>query len=111
MLRTAGWVRFALLSTFALVLSANLVFAGDAPSRAGLGQKVEGVEFMAKGKVQPLQELKGKAGTVVVFLSFDCPISTNYSEALAQLARTFEPKGIAFIGVVTSDDEDAASVA
>ena len=57
------------------------------------------------------KSLKGKYATVVVFLSFDCPISTNYSEALAELAKTYGPKGVTFIGVVPSDDEDAAAVA
>jgi peroxiredoxin len=95
----------------ALALSAGMAAAAESPFQAGLGQKVPAITLKGKDKSPSLQDLKGKNGTVVVFLSFDCPISTNYSEALAELNKTFGPKGVAFIGVVVSEDEGAASVA
>lgn len=113
MLRIVDSVRFAFVPAFALGLLLPLnASAADGPSRAGLGQKVANVTFTdAKGKTQSLQELRGKAGTVIVFVSFDCPVSTSYSEPLAELAKTYGPKGVSFLAVAPSADEDAAALA
>ena len=48
---------------------------------------------------------------VVVFVSFDCPVSTSYSPVLAQMAKEYESKGVAFLAVNSSDDGDAAHLA
>ena len=41
--------------------------------------------------------------TVVVFLSFDCPNSNAYTPTLLDLHKTFESKGIKFVGICESD--------
>jgi mono/diheme cytochrome c family protein len=54
---------------------------------------------------------KDAKAVVVVFLSFDCPVSTGYSQALGELARAYGGRGVAFVGLATNPDEDAAQVA
>src|SRR5262249_23445497 len=55
--------------------------------------------------------LGDKKAVVAVFLSFECPVSTGYSQLLAGLARTYGERGVAFVGFVPNTDEDAAGVA
>jgi hypothetical protein len=33
-------------------------------------------------------------------MSFECPVSNSYSSALSEMARTYEARGVAFVGVV-----------
>jgi mono/diheme cytochrome c family protein len=52
------------------------------------------------GKPVRLPEAKA---TVIVFLSFDCPVSNSYAAPLAELAKEFAPKSVAFIGLCPCD--------
>jgi peroxiredoxin len=51
------------------------------------------------GKSQALDNLKGKNGTVVVFLSAQCPVVRGYHERINQIAADYQSKGINFIGI------------
>ena len=53
------------------------------------------------------KELAGKNATVVVFLSFDCPMSAGYAKPLADLAAASAAKGVRFVAFCPSDDEPA----
>ena len=59
----------------------------------------------------PLHDLAGTKATVVVFLSFECPISTSYSPVLAEMAKRYAAQGVAFVGICASEAETAESVA
>lgn len=86
--------------------------ADSEPSTALLGKKIEDVAFVdAAGKTQKLDDLKGKKAIVVVFLSFECPIANSYAQPLAELAKTYGARGVAFVGVCATEDEDAVQVA
>src|SRR5262249_19738657 len=61
-------------------------------------------------KVLVWNDLAGARATVVVFLSFECPVSTSYSQLLAGLARDYKGKGITFVGFCPCDD-DAGKIA
>jgi peroxiredoxin len=51
------------------------------------------------GKSQALDILKGKNGTVVVFLSAQCPVVRGYHQRINQIAADYQSKGINFIGI------------
>ncbi len=51
------------------------------------------------GKEQSFNNLKGKNGAVLVFLSAQCPVVKSYNERINQIAAEYESKGIAFIGI------------
>jgi peroxiredoxin len=56
------------------------------------------------GKAFALADLKEPKAVVVVFLSFDCPVSTGYTPLLTELARTHEKDGVTVVGIVPTDD-------
>jgi thiol-disulfide isomerase/thioredoxin len=50
-----------------------------------------------------LADLKGPKGTVVVFLSFECPNSNGYIPTLIDLHQAYSAKQIAFVGICEND--------
>src|SRR4051812_35494346 len=75
-----------------------------APKPAG-GKPVPAVALTAlDGKPTDLAAARGKAATVVVFVSFECPVSTSYSATLNELAKGYGPKGVAVVAVCPTDD-------
>jgi peroxiredoxin len=113
-MQSSYWSR---LLRLAIVVSSCFLVA--AVSRAGatasadkLNKKIDNVSFKtADGKTFALRDLKEKKAIVAVFFSFDCPVSTSYSQTLAILAGSYEDRGVAFIGIVPGDELDAARVA
>ena len=51
------------------------------------------------GKEQSYESLKGKNGTVVIFVSAQCPVVKGYNERINQIAADYQSKGISFIGI------------
>src|SRR5580704_1796229 len=68
-----------------LALTAG-VRADDKPVNDKINTKIANVRLTdADGKSIALHDLKDKKAIVVVFLSFDCPVSTKYAPTLAEL--------------------------
>src|SRR5438045_1622681 len=106
----ARQVPFALAAVAGLL--GSTARADNAPSTAKLGEKIVNVALTdAQGKPVRLDDLKDKKAIVVVFLSFDCPVSADYAGPLAALHKTYDPRGVAFVGITVNEDEDAATVA
>jgi len=57
------------------------------------------------GKEQSFEGLKGEKGTVVVFLSAQCPVVKGYNERINQVAADYASKGINFIGINSNATE------
>ena len=47
----------------------------------------------------------------MVFLSFECPMSTSYAEPLADLAKAYGERGVSVVGVVSDADATPAQLA
>src|ERR1051325_4354813 len=62
----------------------------------------------AQGKTFSLYDLKDRKAVVVVFLSFECPVSNSYAPVLAELAKSYGGRKVAFVGVDSSDEGGAA---
>ena len=58
------------------------------------------------GKTQSLDSLKGKNGTVIVWLSAQCPVVKGYKDRINEIAAAYKEKGIAFIGINSNASED-----
>ena len=56
-----------------------------------------------------LKSLAGKNGTVLLFISVQCPVSNAYNERMEKLALDYKEKGIAVIGINSNVAEDAAA--
>src|SRR5262245_45610614 len=99
-------------ATLACVVSLNVAVADPVPSKANLGKKIANLSFTdAAGKSVSLYDVKDKKAVVVVFLSFECPVSSSYAQPLADMANEYGKHGIAFLGLTTNADESDADVA
>ena len=58
------------------------------------------------GKAQSLNDLKGKNGAVIVFLSAQCPVVKGYVERINMLAADYQARGINFVGINSNATED-----
>lgn len=99
-----------LLATLVLVAGANLGLAADKPG-AIVGTKAPIPTLTGlDGKSVGFDTVRGKSATVVLFLSFDCPVSTFYLPEMNELAKTYAEKGVA-IAFVCPTDEPRENVA
>ena len=58
------------------------------------------------GTMQTLDNLKGKNGTLVVWLSAQCPIVKSYKDRINEIAAEYQAKGINFVGINSNSTED-----
>src|SRR5262245_45965669 len=64
-----------------------------------------------RGATFRLDEFRDRAAVVVPFLGLDCPLAKLYGPRLAELARTYGPRGVAFLGVNANHLDSATAVA
>lgn len=86
-----------------------LAFVLSPVGRAGdfaVGSTLENFSLTdTNGKTQSFDDLKGKNGAVVIFLSAQCPVVRGYNERINQLAAEYQTKGITFIGINSNSTE------
>ncbi len=112
-MRTRTLLALSLLGVLAFVVFIPADEATDAPPpTVKIGEVVADFTLTdAAGKAWSLRGLKEPRAVVVVFLSFDCPVSCDYSQPLADLHAAFSAKGVAFVGICPRDEGDAATIA
>lgn len=62
------------------------------------------------GTEKSYDSLKGEKGTIIVFLSIQCPVVKAYDERINAIAADYQAKGINFIGINSNSTEDTAAV-
>jgi len=62
------------------------------------------------GKTHSLASLKGKNGTVLIFISTQCPVSNAYNERMEKLAQDYQSRGVAVIGINANATESADDI-
>lgn len=100
----------------ALFLITAAVIAGsgrsnEVPAPPATGATVD--EFTlpdVNGQEHTLKSLKGKNGTVLIFIAVQCPVSNAYNDRMEKLAEDYKDKGIAVIGINANSSEDAATI-
>jgi peroxiredoxin len=104
-----------LLATLLVMTAAAIAGSGrvnsEIPAPPAIGAVVE--EFTlpdVDGHDRTLKSLKGKNGTVLIFIAVQCPVSNAYNERMEKLAEDYKAKGIAVIGINANVSEDAAAV-
>src|SRR6267142_6165822 len=108
--------RIFALSLAAFVVLAGAVIAGGRTDEAALvapaiGTAVEDFSLPdTNGKSQSLNSLKGKNGSVLIFISAQCPVSNAYNERMEALAQDFAKRGISVIGINANATESAEMV-
>ncbi|HRH40971.1 MAG TPA: thioredoxin family protein [Pyrinomonadaceae bacterium] len=78
-------------------------------ARAGeftIGSTVENFKLSdINGVEKSFNELKGEKGTMVVFLSAQCPVVKGYNDRLNAVVADYKAKGINFIGINSNATE------
>lgn len=98
------------LLAIAIAGSARTIDA-DIPAPPAIGATI--VDFTlpdGDGKDHSLNSLKGKNGTVLIFVAIQCPISNAYNERMEKLAQDYKARGVAVIGINANSTESAADV-
>src|ERR1041384_2356689 len=84
---------------------------GEVPAPPAIGATIEDFTLPdVDNKEHSLKSLAGKNGTVLIFISVQCPVSNAYNERMEKLAEDYKAKGIAVIGINANATEDAAVV-
>ena len=82
----------------------------EIPAPPAIGATIEDFKLPdVSGAEKSLTSLKGKNGTVLLFISVQCPVSNAYNERMQKLYQDYKDKGIAVIGINSNVAEDSAS--
>lgn len=102
-------MRTIVVSLAAFLFLSGLTFAADAPPNTKVGRKIDNVTLHdTAGKPWSLHDVTDKQAVVVVFLSFECPVSNSYTQLLSDLAKTYGSRGVAVVGIASNPDDDTA---
>jgi peroxiredoxin len=112
------------LSTVALLLALSFLVAAAAvrmtKTGSTLDNKAGGIavgavvpDFTlpdADGRDHTLASLKGKAGTVLIFMATRCPVSNGYNERMEKLATDYAARGVNVVGINANSTEPVEEV-
>ncbi len=100
-----------LVALFAIATANAPRISNDVPAPMAIGATVEDFNLPgADGKDYSLNSLKGKNGTVLIFVATKCPVSNAYNERMEKLAQDYKAKGINVVGINSNVAELAAEV-
>ena len=98
-------ISFVLLFALAFVLMPDTGTAHNSDTVA-IGAKVENFTLAdTEGKQRSFNDLKGKNGALIVFMSAQCPIVKAYADRINTLAKDYQAKGITVIGMNSNATE------
>lgn len=101
------------LRYIALLIASLIVISASAMAQNGvdLGQKVPDFKLNdLNGKTHSLSQLQGKNGTLLMFISVQCPVSNDYNERMNKIASDYRSRGINFIGINSNSTEAVADI-
>jgi len=82
------------------VATATTPVTTDVPAPMAIGTTVDNFNLPdGDGKTHSLDSLKGKNGTVLIFVATKCPVSNAYNERMEKLAQDYQAKGVNVIGI------------
>jgi peroxiredoxin len=64
-----------------------------------------------RGKTVALADFRDKSLLVVAFVGTECPLAKLYGPRLAELAKEYEPKGVAFLGIDANAQDGMTQIA
>ena len=101
----------SLLVIAGAVFAAGARAAGEVPAPPAIGSTIEDFTLPdVDNKDRTLKSLAGKNGTVLLFISVQCPVSNAYNERMEKLAQAYKARGINVIGINSNVAEPAAAV-
>ncbi|HEY8185646.1 MAG TPA: thioredoxin family protein [Pyrinomonadaceae bacterium] len=101
-----------MIALVALTIAANArTFDNDIPAAPAIGATIAAFTLPdVDGKEHSLSSLKGKNGTVLIFIAVQCPISNAYNERMEKLAQDYKARSITVVGINANSTESAADV-
>jgi len=104
-----------LLAAILVIVGAVVAGSGrsssEIPAPPAIGATID--EFTlpdVDGHDRAFKSLKGKNGTVLIFIAVQCPVSNAYNARMEKLAEDYQAKGVAVIGINANASDDAATV-
>ncbi len=98
--------RISILFSIAFALAAFVLLPGVNSGDFAVGSTLENFSLPdINGKMQSYNDLKGKNGAVVIFLSAQCPVVKGYNDRINQIAADYQAKGINFVGINSNSTE------
>ena len=88
------------LSAAPAVRATNPADAPDAKASVAIGNVAPDFTLPdADGKRHSLASLKGKSGTVIIFVATKCPVSNAYNARMQKLAEDYRARGVNVVGI------------
>jgi peroxiredoxin len=85
--------------------------AADLPAPPAIGTVIDDFTLPdADGASHSLASLKGKNGTVVIFIATKCPVSNAYNDRMEKVFEDYKTKGVNVIGINANSTEPADEV-
>ena len=85
----------------------------DDTKAAGLAIGATVEEFKlpdAEGRARTLASVKGQKGTVLIFISTQCPVSNAYNERMEKLAQDLKARGVNVVGINSNVSETTDAI-
>jgi peroxiredoxin len=99
------------LNVLFVAILALAIFAVTANAQFKIGSGVESFTLSdSNGTERTFDGLKGKNGTIVVFLSVQCPVVKAYDERLNKITEDYSAKGINVVGINSNYTETAEKI-
>jgi peroxiredoxin len=100
------------LSAVALLVALSFALAArDTKAAVAIGAAVPDLTLPGTDdREHTLASLKGKSGTVLIFIATRCPVSNGYNERMAKLAADYRARGVNVVGINSNSTEPAAEV-
>jgi len=105
--------RLSFLAAAIFAIVAFVSFQNVAASGEGLavGATLENFKLAdTSGAEKSLNDLKGKNGAILIFLSVQCPVVKGYDERIVKLAAAYQAKGINVIGINSNATESPEKI-
>jgi len=110
MKKLASFSLLSLVLAFAFVVSARTTDA-DIPAPPIIGSTIADFSLPdTSGASHSLASLRGKNGTVLIFIAVQCPVSNAYNERMEKLAQDYKARGVNVVGINANSTESAADV-
>ena len=95
----------------AVVVGSGRVIENEIPAPPAIGATIDDFTLPdTDGNQLALKAVKGKNGTVLIFIAVQCPVSNAYNERMERLAADYKSKGISVVGINSNATDDASAV-
>jgi peroxiredoxin len=102
--------KLLLVAPLCAILAGSTQAKEETPSP--IGKRVDEFSLQDfRGKSHSLSELKSAKLVVLAFVGVECPLSKLYGPRLAELAKEYESKGVAFVGIDSNRQDSITEMA